>query len=73
MREETRQAHTMFGVVALFIFGHSLRIVLNIRELCMTLTGENPYKEKDCNRDCATVFPMRHHVRDILYKFKNNN
>ena len=32
MQIENRQAHTLFGVVTLFLLGNSLRIVLNIHE-----------------------------------------
>jgi hypothetical protein len=32
MQIENRQAHTLFGVVTLFLLGNSLRIFLNIHE-----------------------------------------
>jgi hypothetical protein len=32
MQIENRQAHTLFGVVTLFLMGNSLRIILNIQE-----------------------------------------
>ena len=39
MRAENRQAHTLFGVAAIFIVGHSLRIALNIQELLWLVGG----------------------------------
>ena len=39
MRAENRQTHTLFGVAAIFIVGHSLRIALNIQELHWLVSG----------------------------------
>ena len=65
MREETRQAYTMFGVVALFVFGHGIRIALNIKEFYISYIGNdiNPAEEKECRRGCASYYPLYSHVR----------
>ena len=39
MRAEHRQTYMLFGIAAIFIIGHSLRIVLNVQELCWLVMG----------------------------------
>ena len=41
MRAENRQTHMLFGVAAIFILGHSLRIGLNIQEMHWLVSGRN--------------------------------
>ena len=40
MNNENRQAHTLFGVVALFCFGHTLRIILNMHDIVIAKSEE---------------------------------
>ena len=35
MKSENRQAHTLFGVVSLFLIGHLFRMILNLHEVFM--------------------------------------
>ena len=41
MRAENRQTHMLFGVAAIFILGHALRIGLNIQEMHWLVSGRN--------------------------------
>ena len=36
MKSENRQAHTLFGVVSLFLIGHLFRMILNLHEVFMS-------------------------------------
>jgi hypothetical protein len=67
MNVENRQAHTLFGVAALFVGGHILRILLNLHEMFSLATKvENATGDDD--RDCAPVpWPLT-----ILVRRKNN-
>ena len=40
MKSENRQAHTLFGVVSLFLLGHLFRMILNLHEVFMSDTTE---------------------------------
>ncbi len=42
MQIENRQAHTLFGVVTLFLMGNSLRIILNIQEAFTDYVRDRP-------------------------------
>ena len=42
MKSENRQAHTLFGVVSLFLIGHLFRMILNLHEVFMTDSLELP-------------------------------
>ena len=48
---ENRQARTLFGVAMLFVFGHSLRIFLNLHELFA-------FDEVAADEDCISPWPL---------------
>lgn len=41
MKSENRQAHTLFGVVSLFLIGHLFRMILNLHEVFMADSMES--------------------------------
>ena len=50
---------TLFGVVALFLFGHVLRIFMDIQEVVdMSKGKDNPYYSNYCNNICASSFSL---------------
>ena len=55
MKVESRQAHTLFGVVFLFFVGHTLRICLNMEELFVSRATPE-YKLR--NEDCGSPIPF---------------
>ena len=50
MKSENRQAHTLFGVVALFLIGHLFRMILNLQEVFMP---KSPETSKSVNGSCG--------------------
>ena len=47
MKSENRQAHTLFGVVTLFLIGHLFRMVLNIHEVFMDSSSDTYSQTND--------------------------
>ncbi len=44
---ETRQSHTLYGVAALFVAGHLLRVLLNLHDLAAHLARQQECGGKD--------------------------
>ena len=60
----------LFGVVMVFLFGHSFRIIMDIQEL-IDITSEeknNPFAINDCNYNCASTFSLWSKVRIVEVK-----
>lgn len=55
MNVENKQAHTLFGVIGLFFFGHLFRIVLNINDIYLLSFRE---VNKATNCDCVVDLPL---------------
>ena len=56
----------LFGVVMVFIFGHSFRIIMDIQELIdITSVEDNPFAINDCNNNCASTFSLWSKVRTL--------
>ena len=73
MQEEKGKTHALFGVVALFFVGHLCRICLDFKEFYNTYIGYNdPFIDKDCNRTCASNFPLWSHVSNTFTLLYNN-
>ena len=63
MQAEREYAHTLFAVVGLFFVGHLFRILLDLVEFYkVCVSYDEPYVDKDCNRTCASNFPLWTHV-----------
>ena len=55
--ENRGQAHTLFGVVALFFMGHVFRVVFNVHEIYLTSSFD-----RKLNPGCASHLPFWVHV-----------
>lgn len=51
IKSENRQAHTLFGVVALFLIGHLFRMILNLHEIFM---NRSPETYEEINGTCGS-------------------
>ena len=72
-RYKREEIHTrmLFGIVVVFLCGHSIRIMMDIQELIdISQKEHNPYEEEDCNTHCASNFSLWSNVR-ILMIFLN--
>ena len=47
MKSENRQAHTLFGVVALFLIGHLFRMILNLHEVFIDSSSDTYSQTND--------------------------
>ncbi len=68
MTVENRQAHTLFGVAALFVAGHILRILLNLHEMFQEGWKESDDKDSAADLDlshCALELPFWVLVRGV--------
>ena len=70
MKLEIRQAQTLFGVVALFFIGHTLRIFLNLHEISVKPWQINDLIGDERNRGCVSILPFWNHVRLHYSKYK---
>ena len=66
MNVENKQAHTLFGVIALFFVGHLFRIVLNINDIYIFWFRE---VDPNINCGCESDFPLYTHVSIYLQMF----
>ena len=55
MNVENKQAHTLFGVIGLFFFGHLFRIVLNINDIYLFSFRK---VDEATNCDCVDLVPI---------------
>ena len=65
MNVENKQAHTLFGVIGLFFFGHLFRIVLNINDIYLFSFRE---VDEATNCDCVVDMPLYTLVSTFYYK-----
>ena len=57
MSLENRQSHTLFGVAALFLSGHLLRVILNLHELVHGLHSRLTAHDEDGCGEMPVNFP----------------
>ena len=69
MKSENRQAHTLFGVVSLFLIGHLFRMILNLHEVFMTDSLELPPNKSNgsCTIESEIDFSKMHLQSYMLY------
>ena len=71
LKLEIRQAQTLFGVVALFFIGHTLRIFLNLHEISVKPWQISDLIGDERNRGCVSILPFWNHVRIYYTKYNN--
>ena len=62
MKSENRQAHTLFGVVSLFLIGHLFRMILNLHEVFMSDSVDSDIQSNgtiDTKEEVITSVPGR--------------
>ena len=75
MKSENRQAHTLFGVVALFLIGHLFRMVLNLHEVFIDSSSDAYSQSNDScliNHDVGTSDTTRGKLLILWHNFQDS-
>ncbi len=75
MSLENRQSHTLFGVAALFLSGHLLRVILNLHELVHGLHSRLTAHDEDGCGEMPVNFPpwalvSKFHLKSVIVFLK---